>query len=87
MGGVGFLLKGGIVLTLDRSVGDLDHADVLIEDGKIKTVARILQPDGAQVIDCSGLIVMPTIWCPRRPRTLTKDARKDPGVFAATQAA
>jgi hypothetical protein len=51
-GGRRLLLKGGIVLTLDRSVGDFDQADVLIEDGKIKTVARTVQPDGAQVIDC-----------------------------------
>src|SRR5262245_58262408 len=58
-GGRRVLLKGGTVLTLDRSVGDFDQADVLLEDGKIKTVARSVQPDGAQVIDCSGLIVMP----------------------------
>src|SRR5438128_11193137 len=29
------LLKGGIVLTLDRQVGGFAQADVLIEDGKI----------------------------------------------------
>ncbi len=58
-GGRRLLLKDGIVLTLDRSVGDFGQGDVLIEDGKIKTVARTVQPDGAQVIDCSGLIVMP----------------------------
>ena len=32
------LLKGGVVLTLDRQVGDFAQADVLIEDGKIREV-------------------------------------------------
>src|SRR5215475_11525714 len=32
------LLKGGVVLTLDRQVGDFVQADVLIEDGKIAAV-------------------------------------------------
>src|SRR5215470_17972160 len=32
------LLKGGVVLTLDRGVGDFAQADVLIEDGKIREV-------------------------------------------------
>src|SRR5262249_11054817 len=30
------LLKGGVVLTLDRQVGDFAQADVLIEGGKIR---------------------------------------------------
>src|SRR5262249_61904787 len=30
------LLKGGVVLTLDRQIGDFAQADVLIEDGKIR---------------------------------------------------
>ena len=32
------LLKGGIVLTLDRQIGDFARADLLIEDGKISAV-------------------------------------------------
>jgi 5-methylthioadenosine/S-adenosylhomocysteine deaminase len=32
------LIKGGVVLSLDRQVGDFAHADVLIEDGKIREV-------------------------------------------------
>ena len=32
------LLRGGIVLTLDRQVGDFAKADVLIEDGKIREI-------------------------------------------------
>ena len=32
------LIKGGVVLTLDRQIGDFAQADVLIEDGKIREV-------------------------------------------------
>src|SRR5262245_46441871 len=32
------LIKGGIVLTVDRQVGDFAKADVLIEDGKIREI-------------------------------------------------
>jgi 5-methylthioadenosine/S-adenosylhomocysteine deaminase len=58
-GGPRLLLKGGSVLTLDRALGDAERADVLMEDAKIKAVAPNLPPNGAQVIDCSGTIVMP----------------------------
>ena len=52
------LLKGGIVLSLDAAVGDFAQADVLVEGKKILAVG----PDvgaHAQVVDCSGSIVMP----------------------------
>src|SRR6267143_3910086 len=52
------LLKGGIVLTLDRNIGDFENADVLIEGKKISAVQPNLKAD-AQVIDASGRIVMP----------------------------
>src|SRR5436305_4088001 len=53
------LIKGGCVLTLDRDVGDLEQADVLIERGKIAAVrANISAPD-AEVIDAARMIVMP----------------------------
>ncbi|HEY0279539.1 MAG TPA: amidohydrolase family protein, partial [Solirubrobacterales bacterium] len=54
------LIKDGIVLTLDREVGDFDRADVLVEDGRIAAVGRDLEvPEGAEVIDASRAIVMP----------------------------
>ncbi len=52
------LLKGGIVLTLDRALGDFETADVLIEGAKIAAVGRNLKAD-AQTIDASNMIVMP----------------------------
>jgi 5-methylthioadenosine/S-adenosylhomocysteine deaminase len=53
------LLKGGIVLTLDKSLGDFSQADVLIEGGKIAAVGRKIDAGDAEVIDASGMIVMP----------------------------
>ncbi|MDH3279754.1 MAG: amidohydrolase family protein [Gammaproteobacteria bacterium] len=52
------LLKGGIVLSLDPAVGDFEVADVLIEGNKIVAVGPNLKA-AAQVVDCSGKIVMP----------------------------
>jgi 5-methylthioadenosine/S-adenosylhomocysteine deaminase len=57
-GGNRTLLKGGIVLTLDRALGDFANADVLIEGKKIVAVQPNLRAD-AQVIDASNTIVMP----------------------------
>jgi 5-methylthioadenosine/S-adenosylhomocysteine deaminase len=52
------LLKGGMVLTLDRAIGDFENADVLIEGKKIAAIARSIKAE-AQVIDASNMIVMP----------------------------
>jgi len=55
------LLKGGVVLTLDRQVGDFASADVLIEDGKIREIRPniAVSDDGAAVIDATHRIVIP----------------------------
>lgn len=53
------LLKGGIVLSMDRAVGDFWKADVLVEGTKIKAVGPNLSASGAIVIDASNMIVMP----------------------------
>jgi 5-methylthioadenosine/S-adenosylhomocysteine deaminase len=58
------LLKGGIVLTLEQrdheGTGDFEKADVLINGKKIEAIGPNLgNGQGAQVIDCSGTIVMP----------------------------
>ncbi len=53
------LVRGGIVLSLDPHVGDLASGDVLIEHGKIVAVGHGLQNGEAEVIDASGMIVMP----------------------------
>lgn len=53
------LLRGGIVLSLDPKVGDFDRADVLIDGTKIAAVGPNLPAGDAEVVDCTGTIVMP----------------------------
>ena len=55
------LIKGGVVLTLDRRIGDFAQADLLIEDGKIREVrpSIAVSADTAAVIDASNRIVIP----------------------------
>src|SRR3954471_10589914 len=55
------LLRGGIVLTLDRQVGDFAKADVLIEDGKIREIRPeiAMSDDAAAVVDATNRIILP----------------------------
>jgi 5-methylthioadenosine/S-adenosylhomocysteine deaminase len=53
------LIKGGTVLSLDRSVGNMTQADVLIEDGTIREVGGSTRARNADVIDAADTIVMP----------------------------
>ncbi|WP_277983256.1 amidohydrolase family protein [Sphingomonas faeni] len=80
-----YLIRGCRVITLDPQLGELDRADVLVRAGVIVAVDTSLPADGAELIDASGLILMPgfvethwhmwnSIW-----RGLAHDA---PGYFA-----
>ncbi|HEX2722340.1 MAG TPA: dihydroorotase [Gemmatimonadaceae bacterium] len=52
------LLRGGRVLDPSRNVDTV--GDVFISDGKIESSGeRLGDPDGAQIVDCDGLIVSP----------------------------
>jgi cytosine/adenosine deaminase-related metal-dependent hydrolase len=53
------VLRGGVVLSLDKDVGDFERADVVIEGKKIVAVGPNLGRVAGQQIDCSGTIVMP----------------------------
>ena len=53
------LIKGGIVLTQDESLGEMAGADILVEDDRIVAVGHGLSADGAKVIDATGDIVIP----------------------------
>jgi 5-methylthioadenosine/S-adenosylhomocysteine deaminase len=54
------VIRGGTVLTMDASIGDLVAGDVLIEDDKITAVEADLGADvDAEVIDATGRIVIP----------------------------
>src|SRR5215469_14226169 len=53
------LLRGGTVISMDESVGDLPKGDVLIEDDRITAIAPSLEVTDADVIDAAGRIVIP----------------------------
>ena len=53
------LLRGGVVLTLDAKIGDFEKADVLIDGQRIAQIAPTISSGDAEVVDCSGTIVMP----------------------------
>ncbi len=54
------LIRGGTVLSMDPSVGDFSIGDVLIEGDRIVKVGPGLDGgEGAEVIDATGMIVMP----------------------------
>jgi cytosine/adenosine deaminase-related metal-dependent hydrolase len=53
------LLRGGVVLSLDPKVGDFEKGDVLIDGKTIAQVAPSIAASDAEVVDCSGTIVMP----------------------------
>jgi cytosine/adenosine deaminase-related metal-dependent hydrolase len=53
------LLRGGHVLSMDETLGELPRGDVLIEDGAIAAVDPRLDVEDAAMIDVSGHVVMP----------------------------
>jgi cytosine/adenosine deaminase-related metal-dependent hydrolase len=53
------LIRGGIVLTQDESLGEMAGADVLVEGDRIADVGRGLSTDGARVIEADGDVVIP----------------------------
>jgi imidazolonepropionase-like amidohydrolase len=54
------LIKSGAILTVTQ--GTIENGDVLIRDGKIAEVGKgLTAPEGAKVIDATGLFVMPGI--------------------------
>jgi cytosine/adenosine deaminase-related metal-dependent hydrolase len=52
------LLRGGTVISVDPQIGDLPQGDVLIEDDRITAVEASIDAD-AEVVDCTGRIVIP----------------------------
>ncbi|EGH71581.1 amidohydrolase family protein [Pseudomonas syringae] len=53
------LIRNGTVVTMDPKLGILRGADVLIRDGAIRAVGTGLQAPGAQILDATGMIVIP----------------------------
>ncbi|HWL86393.1 MAG TPA: amidohydrolase family protein [Polyangiaceae bacterium] len=53
------LIRGGYVLRLEDGASDLPQGDILVEGGKIAAVGRNVAAEGAEVIDASGMLVLP----------------------------
>jgi len=53
------LLKGGVVLTMDRQLGDFAKADVLIEYGRIREIRPDIAAPDAFVVDASNRVITP----------------------------
>jgi 5-methylthioadenosine/S-adenosylhomocysteine deaminase len=54
-----YLIRNAYVMTMDPAVGDLDGADVHVVDGAIAAVGSALAAPSAEVLDGSGMIVLP----------------------------
>jgi 5-methylthioadenosine/S-adenosylhomocysteine deaminase len=53
------LIKGGSVISVDPSIGELRVGDVLIEDDTIVEVAPAIAADDCEILDATGMVVMP----------------------------
>jgi cytosine/adenosine deaminase-related metal-dependent hydrolase len=53
------LIRQGVVITIDKDLGDFEQADVLIEDDVIAAVGPNLPIEDAAIIDGSHMIVLP----------------------------
>ncbi|MGB5954181.1 hypothetical protein [Pseudomonas sp.] len=53
------LIRQATVITMDPALGDMARADVLIDQGTIRAIGRQLPTNGVQVLDASGLIMIP----------------------------
>ena len=53
------LIRNGYVLTMDAGVGDIANGDVHLRGGAIAAVGRGLSAPGAQIIDGTGMLVLP----------------------------
>lgn len=53
------LIRNAFVVSVDPQIGDIDNAEILIEDGKIASVRPGIEAVDTEVIDATGCIAMP----------------------------
>jgi len=53
------LLRGGTVISMDRSIGDFRRGDVLIDGDRIAEVAPAVDVWDCEVVDADGMVVLP----------------------------
>lgn len=80
------LIRGADVLTMDTTLGEIERADVLIENGNISAIDQDLPSAGADVVEAGGMILMPGMCDGHRHLWQTTDAgglvKTEPGVYA-----
>ena len=54
-----YVIKGGSIMSMDSSVGDLPKGDILVEGKKILAIAPNINAGNADFIDARGRVVMP----------------------------
>jgi cytosine/adenosine deaminase-related metal-dependent hydrolase len=57
--GARYVIRGGVVLSMDPAVGDFPAADVLVEGGRIVEIAPAIDAGDAPVIEAAGRILIP----------------------------
>ncbi|HEY6628527.1 MAG TPA: amidohydrolase family protein [Acidimicrobiia bacterium] len=53
------ILKGGHIISLDSSIGEIEVGDVLIEDNRIVKVAPDIDAADSEVVDATDMLLMP----------------------------
>jgi cytosine/adenosine deaminase-related metal-dependent hydrolase len=53
------LVRNADIITMDRKLGELTGADVLLDGGKIAAIGKGLTVADAEIIDATGMILMP----------------------------
>lgn len=53
------VIRGGLVLSMDPSIGEIPGGDVLVEDGMIRAVGPFLGEVDAEIINATGSVVAP----------------------------
>ncbi|BDW10392.1 cytosine deaminase [Polynucleobacter sp. SHI8] len=53
------LIRNATIISMDESIGDLEHADLLIENDRIKEIGQKINAPDAKTIDGTGFIVIP----------------------------
>lgn len=53
------LIKGGFIVSMDREIGNISNASLLVENGKITAIGRDIEADVAEIVDATHMIIMP----------------------------
>lgn len=53
------LFRGGYVVSVDKTIGNVKNCDVLVDGDRIVSVGQDLPVEGAEVIDATNCIILP----------------------------